>query len=95
MENYGAMSPRTRESMTEDQFTKSLEKQTASIPSSAFLGLALASMAVALLAQSTGEGKWGNFIAQWVPSLLLIGVYNRLVKLEGHDHTDRGTHYAP
>jgi hypothetical protein len=92
MENYEAMSPRVHGSMAEDEFTKSIERQTASVPSSVFLGLALGSMAVALVAQMSGEGKWGNFIGQWAPSLLMIGVYNKLVKLEGHDYTDRGTH---
>ena len=37
-----------------------------------------------------GRGKWGNFIAQWVPTWLIIGLYNKLVKLEGHDQSDRG-----
>jgi hypothetical protein len=32
----------------------------------------------------------GNFIAQWVPTWLIIGLYNKLVKLEGHDRFDRG-----
>jgi hypothetical protein len=36
-----------------------------------------------------GRGKWGNFIAQWVPTWLVIGLYNKLVKLEGHDRYDR------
>jgi hypothetical protein len=75
---------------TEDQFTKTIEEYTASIPSSAYLGIALAAMGVSLLFQATGQGKWGNFIAQWVPTWLIIGVYNKMVKLEGHDRTDRG-----
>jgi hypothetical protein len=37
-----------------------------------------------------GRGKWGNFIAQWVPTVLTLGVYNKLVKFEGHDRFDRG-----
>jgi hypothetical protein len=79
---------------TEDQFTKTIEEYTASIPSSAYLGIALAAMGVSLLFQATGQGKWGNFIAQWVPTWLIIGVYNKMVKLEGHDRTDRGG-YSP
>jgi len=74
---------------TEDEFTKNVEKYTAEIPSSAFLGVAVGAMAVSFLFQVTGQGKWGNFVAQWVPTWLIIGVYNKLVKLEGHDHTDR------
>ena len=73
----------------EDEFTKSIEKYTAAIPSSAFLAVALGAMGASLVFQSVGQGKWGNFIAQWVPTWLIIGLYNKLVKLEGHDHTDR------
>jgi hypothetical protein len=40
-------------------------------------------MALSVVCQATGRGKWGNFIAQWVPTWLIIGVYNKLVKLEG------------
>lgn len=75
---------------TEDEFTKSVEKYTASVPSSAYLGVAVGAMAVSLYCQLTGRGRWGFFIAQWVPTWLIIGVYNKLVKLEGHDHMDRG-----
>jgi hypothetical protein len=70
---------------TEDQFTRFIEEYTAAIPSSAYLGVALGAMALSLVCQATGRGKWGNFIAQWVPTWLIIGVYNKLVKLEGHD----------
>jgi hypothetical protein len=73
----------------EDQFTKTVEKYTASIPSSAFLGVAVGAMAASLLFQIAGQGKWGNFIAQWVPTWLIIGLYNKLVKIEGHDYSDR------
>jgi hypothetical protein len=75
---------------TEDQFTKTVEEYTAAIPSSAYLAVAVAAMAASLGLQMAGRGKWGNFIAQWVPTWLIIGLYNKLVKLEGHDRYDRG-----
>ena len=75
----------TESDETEDQFTRFIEEYTAAIPSSAYLGVALGAMALSLVCQATGRGKWGNFIAQWVPTWLIIGVYNKLVKLEGHD----------
>jgi hypothetical protein len=74
---------------SEDEFTKNLESYTAAIPSSAYLGVAVGAMALSLFCQVTGRGKWGNFIAQWVPTWLIIGVYNKIVKLEGHDWYDR------
>jgi hypothetical protein len=75
---------------TEDQFTKTLERYTAQIPSSALLALAIGAMGLSLVGQLGGRGKWGNFIAQWVPTIIAMGVYNKLVKLEGHDQYDRG-----
>lgn len=74
----------------EDEITKSIERYTAAIPSSAFLAVGLGAMALSLGAQLAGSGKWGNFIAQWVPTWLIIGLYNKMVKLEGHDAGDRG-----
>ena len=74
---------------TEDQLSKTLEKYTAAIPSSGYLAVAVGAMAASLALQLVGQGKWGNFIAQWVPTWLVIGLYNKIVKLEGHDHADR------
>ena len=76
--------------LTEDQFTKTIESYTAAVPSSAYLGVAIGAMALSLMCQVTGQGKWGNFIAHWVPTWLIIGLYNKLVKLEGHDRYQRG-----
>lgn len=78
---------------TEDGFTKTVEEYTGSIPSSAYLAVALGAMGLSLLCQVSGRGKWGNFIAQWVPTWLILGLYNKMVKLEGHDQTDRGSAY--
>ena len=86
LHNLSANAPEPRE----DEFTKTIERYTGAIPSSAFLTIAVAAMALSLAAQVTGGGKWGNFIAQWAPTWLMIGLYNKMVKLEGHDRTDRG-----
>jgi hypothetical protein len=77
---------------TEDQFTKTIETYTASVPSSGYLAVAIAAMGLSLACQVAGRGKWGNFIAQWVPTWLIIGLYNKLVKLEGHDRYGRRRH---
>src|SRR5919107_5939829 len=80
---------------TEDQFTKTIESYTAAVPSTGYLAVAIGAMALSLTCQLAGRGKWGNFIAQWVPTWLIIGMYNKLVKLEGHDQSDRGRHDGP
>lgn len=92
MENYQETMAGRSPSASEDQFTKTVEEYTASIPSSAFLAVAIAAMGASLLFQVAGQGKWGNFIAQWVPTWLIIGLYNKVVKLEGHDKFDRGSY---
>jgi hypothetical protein len=90
MEEYsGSNYTAQQTAKSEDSFTKAVEDYTAEIPSTAYLGVALGAMALSLVCQATGQGKWGNFIAQWVPTWLIIGVYNKLVKLEGHDQQDR------
>jgi hypothetical protein len=61
-----------------------------SIERLSYLAVALVAMGVSLAAQVSGQPRWGNFIAQWVPTWLLFGLYNKLVKLEGHDREDRG-----
>lgn len=73
----------------EDNFAKAVKGYTTAVPFSAYLGVAVGAIALSLVLQLAGRGKWGNFIAQWVPAWLIIGVYNKLVKLEGHDPADR------
>ena len=76
--------------MAEDEVTKTIERYTAGIPSSAFLAVGLGAMAVSLVGHLAGRRRWASLVAQWVPAILVMGVYNKLVKLEGHDQLDRG-----
>ncbi len=68
----------------EDIVTKTIEGGTAKIPSVAFLGLALGCVGVSLGLQATGRKQLSNFVGQWVPTLLILGLYNKLVKQHGH-----------
>jgi hypothetical protein len=79
---------------SEDAVTGTIERYTAAVPSSAYLAGALGAMGLSLALQAGGRGKWGNFVAHWVPTWLLFGLYNKLVKLEGHDRRDRGSRAA-
>ncbi len=70
----------------EGEFTKRIESQTARIPSVGFLSLAVGSMvASAALATLAERKELANFVGLWAPSFLLMGIYNKLVKLEGSD----------
>jgi len=32
-----------------------------------------------------GDGKKANFVGQWAPTVLILGLYNKMVKLHGSD----------
>lgn len=64
----------------EDRGTETVEAQTAKVPSLAFLGLAVASMAVSAALVLTGRKQLGNFVGQWAPSILIMGLYNKIAK---------------
>lgn len=82
MDNYEGTLETGRPAGPEQGLTNCVEEYAAAVPSSAYFGLALGSMALSLAFQAAGRGKWGNFIAQWAPVLLIAGVYSKLVKLD-------------
>jgi hypothetical protein len=69
----------------EDQFTAAIEKCTSQIPSSAYLGAALASMAVSVGFKIAKKDHMALFVGQWAAPFLILGIYNKLVKLHGSD----------
>ena len=72
----------------EGEVAKAIEEQTAKLPSDIFLWAALGSMGVSLTLKLMGNKHNALFIGQWAAPFLLLGVYNKLVKLEGHDKTE-------
>jgi|SRR5215471_10705271 len=73
---------------TEGPVAKAIESKTAQLPSDVFLWGALASMGLSLVLQLTGKSRrnnFGSFVGQWVPTLLVFGLYNKIVKVAGHD----------
>ena len=71
----------------EDQITASIEKFTAQIPSSVYLALSLGSMAASLAFQAANKKHEALFIGQWAAPFLILGIYNKLVKIHGSDAT--------
>lgn len=69
----------------EDQFTAVIEKCTSQIRSSAYLGAALASMAVSVGFKIAKRDHMALFVGQWAAPFLILGIYNKLVKLHGSD----------
>jgi hypothetical protein len=71
----------------EDQFTAMLESRTSALPSSLFLGAAIASIVGSLTLQIAGKDQKALFVGQWAAPFLLLGIYNKLVKQHGSDST--------
>lgn len=69
----------------EGPVARSIEQQTAKLPSDLFLWAALGSIGASLFFQAKGKKETANFIGHWAPTILILGLYNKLVKLEGSD----------
>ena len=76
-------SPET--SQREGTVARTIEQQTAKIPSDWFLWAALGSIGASLIFTIAGAQKKANFIGHWAPTLLILGMYNKMVKLHGSD----------
>ena len=70
---------------SEGAVARSIESQTAKLPSDTFLWAAVAAMGGAAVLQMTGRKDASLFVGQWVAPFLLFGVYNKLVKIGGSD----------
>ena len=73
------------ESHSEGTVARSIEQQTAKLPSDIYLWAAGGAIATSAILQLTGKSKASLFIGQWVAPFLLLGVYNKIVKVAGSD----------
>ena len=69
----------------EGPVAKAIEKQTAKLPSDTYLWAAVGAMGVSLALQILRQKHISLFIGQWAAPFLLMGIYNKIVKVEGHD----------
>jgi len=67
---------------------RTIEQQTAKLPSDIFLWGALGSIGISLYFELRGDAEKSRFIGQWVSPFLLLGVSNKLVKIAGSDRTN-------
>jgi hypothetical protein len=81
----------TAPSHTEGATAKAIEAQTTHIPSDWFLWAALGSIGASLMLQMGKKPHASNFVGQWAPTLLILGLYNKTVKQLGSDRTSRAT----
>jgi hypothetical protein len=75
----------------EDQVTAAIEKVTSKVPSSIFLGAAIASIVGSIALQAGKKQHEALFVGQWVAPFLILGLYNKMVKQHGSDATSRST----
>jgi len=68
---------------------RTIEEQTAKLPADIFLWGALGSIGLSLYFELNGETQKSAFVSRWVSPFLLLGVYNKLVKLSGSDRVNR------
>lgn len=64
----------------EGSSNKRIEKAASGLPSSLFLvaaGLVALSLGVATARK---KKSWVNFVGQWVPTILLLGIYDKMVR---------------
>jgi len=59
-----------------------VEAQVRRVPASLLVGLALGSMALSAAFAVAGKHKASTFIGQWVPSLLILATFDRLLQGE-------------
>jgi hypothetical protein len=78
-----APAPVLRPEHAEGDLARLIEQQTAKIPSHWFLLGALGAMGLSLVLEVAGRQRQSRFVGQWPAPLLIMGMYNKLVKTMG------------
>jgi len=69
----------------EGKLTKKIEKQTSKIQSGVFLAAGLATMTASVALKCMGRKNTALLVGQWTAPLLIMGLYDKVVKTMGHD----------
>jgi hypothetical protein len=85
---FGDDSQTEAEQHSEGMLAKIIEQQTAKLPSDIFLWAAGASILGSLALKIAGRRHDALFVGQWAAPFLLLGVYNKIVKVAGSDRSD-------
>jgi hypothetical protein len=84
------MTSAKHEEHKEGPLARTIEQQTAKLPSDTFLWAALGSIGASAVLRIMGKKHASLFVGDWVAPFLLFGVYNKIVKVQGSDRMDRG-----
>lgn len=69
----------------EGPIAAAIENYTSKLPSDLFLWAALGSMAISATFKIMKKDEEALFVGQWAPSFLLLGNYNKMIKLIGYN----------
>lgn len=69
----------------EGKVAKEIEDYTAEVPSDVYLWTSISVMGVSLTFKLLQKDDLALFVGQWAAPILLMGVYNKIVKTEGSD----------
>lgn len=69
----------------EGYVARAIEEQTAKLPSDTFLWLAGGAIAGSLALKLMKRNHQALFVGQWAPVFLILGLYNKVVKVAGSD----------
>jgi hypothetical protein len=78
-----APAPVVRPEHAEGEIARLIEQQTAKVPSHWFLFGALGAMSLSLALELSGRTRASRFVGMWPTTLLIAGMYNKLVKTLG------------
>ena len=73
----------------EGTITVAVENRTSRIPSMAYLIGGLGALALSTGLMLCGRRRASIMVGQLASPLLIMGLYNKLVKIQGHDSYDR------
>lgn len=82
-ETISSESLRNKTGKEDGKLTKAIDNQITKIPTSFFILLAGGVVALSLgLAVNEKKKSWASYVGQWVPTLLLLGIYDKIVKTQ-------------
>lgn len=70
---------------SEGAVARGIENYTAQMPSDWFLWAAGGSILASMTLHCLGRKEDANFVGNWVAPFMLLGVYNKIVKVAGSD----------
>ncbi len=67
----------------EGQITQVIEEYTSMVPSGTYLTAAVGCIGISAVLHMMGRKHDAQFVGHWVPTILLLGLYNKMVKQHG------------